>query len=452
MNTIIKQIKIIPLLLMGLMLSNVATAQQRLTLKEALNYAVQNNVKVRKAKLDIDGGKYKTEEIRAQALPQITGNAGLTDNLIIQSIVLPGEFFNKPGETIVAQAGTKYNANAGIQLNQQLFNQTVFTGLKAAKASENYYALNAQLSEEQIIEQVANNYYSVLVNRQQLNVIDTNIKNVKVIEKIISNQYQNGLAKKIDVDRIKVNLTNLQNQREQALNAIDQLENQLKYSMGMPMETVITLPPTELTDIRNVPELANTISFENRTELKLANVQKDLYELDRKAKLSEYYPSLALNSNYNYNGVSNKFDLFRGGNTTASWFDMAAIGITLRVPIFDGFATRSRVRQANVNILKANEDIKDTKNALSFAYDNAKIQLRNSMSTINSQRENVKLAQEIYTSTQNNYNNGLAGLTDLLDTENALTEAQNSYTQALLNYKIAEIQLIKSQGNIKSLL
>lgn len=451
MNTLIKQVRLIPLLLLGLLLSNAATAQQTLSLKDALNYAVQNAVSVRKANLDVEGGKYKTQEIRAQALPQLTGSASLTDNVIVQSIVLPGEFLNRPGEVIVAKAGTKYNAGAGLQFNQQLFNQTVFTGLKAAKTSESYYKLNAQLSEEQIIEQVANNYYSVLVNRQQLNVIDTNIKNVKVVEKIISNQYKNGLAKKIDVDRIKVNLTNLETQRAQTLNGITQLENQLKYSMGMPVETVIILPQTELAEIKSLPEIAESIDMSNRTELKIANVQKDLYTLDRKAKVSEYYPTLALNSNYNYNGVSNKFDLFKG-NGTSNWYDMAAIGITLKVPIFDGFATRSRVRQADVNLKKADEDIRQMKNSLNVEYENAKIKLRDNMSTIRAQRQNVVLAQEIYQSTQNNYNNGLAALTDLLDTENALTQAQNSYNQALLNYKIAEIQLIKSNGNIKSLL
>lgn len=451
MNTIIKQVRLIPLLLLGLLLSNAATAQQTLSLKDALNYAVQNAVSVRKANLDVDGGKYKTQEIRAQALPQLTGSASLTDNVIVQSIVLPGEFLNRPGEVIVAKAGTKYNAGAGLQFSQQLFNQTVFTGLKAAKTSESYYKLNAQLSEEQIIEQVANNYYSVLVNRQQMNVIDTNIKNVKVVEKIISDQYKNGLAKKIDVDRIKVNLTNLQTQRAQILNGITQLENQLKYSMGMPVETVVILPQTELAEIKTLPEIAESIDMSNRTELKIANVQKELYTLDRKAKVSEYYPTLALNSNYNYNGVSNKFDLFKGKGT-ANWYDMAAIGITLRVPIFDGFATRSRVRQADVNLKKADEDIRQMKNALNVEYENAKIKLKDNMSTITAQRQNVILAQEIYQSTQNNYNNGLAALTDLLDTENALTQAQNSYNQALLNYKIAEIQLIKSNGNIKSLL
>ena len=452
MNKLINQIKLIPFLILGLLISNIANAQQQLTLKEALNYAVTNNTNARKARLDVDFGKYQTQEIRAQALPQLTGNANLTDNIIVQSIVLPGEFLGRPGEIIVAKAGTKYNAGAGVSLSQQIFNQTVFTGLKAAKTSESYYNLNAELSEEQVIEQVANNYYQVLVNKQQLSVIDTNIKNVRVVEKIISDQFRNGLAKKIDVDRIKVNLTNLENQRMQTQNAVVLLENQLKLSMGMPVENQIELPATELNEITNLPELAEEINLDARTELRLANVQRELYELDRKAKVSEYFPTLSLNGSYNYSGVSDNFDLFKSRNTTANWFDVAAITVNLRIPIFDGFATRSRVRQANINIKKAEEDIRQTKLGLNQAYENAKIQLRNSISTINSQKQNVALAQEIYESTQNNYNNGLAALTDLLDTENALTEAQYSYTQALLNYKIAEIQLIKSKGTIKSLL
>ncbi len=441
-----KQIKLIPLLLLGLILSNFTFAQQTLTLKEALNYAVQNSANVRKAKLDIDGGRFKTEEIRAQALPQITGNAGLTYNPIIGQLVA-----NIGGATQSFKLGQNWNSSAGVQLSQQLFNQTVFTGLQAAKSSEEYYNLTAQYTEEQIIVLVANNYYQVLVNRQQLNVIDTNIKNVKVIETIITNQYQNGLAKKIDVDRIKVNLTNLQTQREQTLNAITQLENQLKFSMGMPVTQDITLPKTELTEVSRLPEFAEVLSLDNRTEIKLLNNQDKLLALQRKAYVSEYYPNLSLTGNYTYSSQSGGFD-FLSSNNTAIGFGSSAIGLTLKVPIFNGFLTRSKIRQADVDIKKAQEDRKQSVNSLNLDYENAKIQLRNSLTTINAQKQNVTLAQEIYKSTQNNYNNGLAALTDLLDTENALTEAQNSYTQALLNYKVAEIQLIKSNGNIKSLL
>ncbi|RZK82070.1 MAG: TolC family protein [Pedobacter sp.] len=445
MNTIIKLIKMSPVLLLGLLLSNTVSAQQTLTLKEALNFALQNNVKVRNAKLDIDGGRYKTEEIRAQALPQITGNAALNYNAIIgQQVVDFG------GQLQTLRFGQKWNSSAGIQLSQQLFNQTVFTGLQAAKSSEEYYNLTAQFTEEQIIELVANNYYQVLVNRQQLNVIDTNIKNVKVVEKIISNQYQNGLAKKIDVDRTTVNLTNLETQRVQIINAITQLENTLKFSMGMPVSTVINLPKTELTEVTSLPELAESIALDNRTEVKLMDIQDKLLTLQRKAYVSEYYPSLSLNGNYTYSSQSNGFD-FLTSNSNSIGFDASSIGVTLKVPLFNGFLTRSKVRQADVELKKAQENRRETNNSLNLAYENAKIQLRNSISTINSQKKNAQLADEIYRSTQNNYNNGLANLTDLLDTQNALTDAQNSYTQALLNYKVAEIQLIKSNGNIKSL-
>ncbi|MNE33425.1 hypothetical protein D3C80_1270940 [compost metagenome] len=63
----------------------------------------------------------------------------------------------------------------------------------------------------------------------------------------------------------------------------------------------------------------------------------------------------------------------------------------------------------------------------------------------------MRLAGEILKNTKNNYLQGLASLTDLLDAENASLEAQNNFTRAVLNYKIAEISLIKSKGELKSL-
>lgn len=445
----ISKIRITKLLLVLLGIISIpqfALAQQKITLGDALTFALQHNSKVRKARLDIDGGRYKVEEVRSQALPTLTGTSGLTYNAIIgQQVVDFG------GQTQTLKFGQKWNSTAGIQLSQQLFNQQVFTGLQAARSSEEYYNLTAQYTEEQVIELVANNYYQVLVNRQQLNVLDNNIKNVKVIEKIISNQFSNGLAKKIDVDRIKVNRTNLETQREQTVNAIIQLENQLKFAMGMQVTTPIILPDTELTEVKELPRFTDSIALSNRTEIKLLNNQDKLLWLQRKAYVAEYYPTLALTGNYTYSSQAGGFD-FLNSNSTAIGFGSSAIGLTLKVPIFNGFLTRSKIRQADVNIQKAKEDRIETTNALNLAYENAKIQLRNSLNTIEAQKKNAELAQEIYNSTQNNYNNGLASLTDLLDTETSLTQAQNSYTQALLNYKIAEIQLIKSNGNIKSLI
>jgi len=438
--------KILTVAIVGLWGIHAASAQEPLTLKKALQYALENNESIKKAYLDVEGGKHQVAEVRANALPQVEGSAALNYNPVIGKLVFAGQ-----SVTI----GQPWDSRFGAQLSQQVFNQQVFTGLKAAQATSDYYRLAANMTEEQVIETVASNYYQILVNREQLSVIDTNLKNIRVINEIVSNQYQNGLAKKIDVDRIKVNITNLENQREELINGVSLLENQLKFSMGMPIETQITLAEEELKEVPELGDFAEDSSRLDRLiELQLLNKQLELLDLQYKANKAEYFPTLSLVSNYNYTTMTDKFGyLYKNSESPiAATFGAAVVGLNLRIPIFNGFATRARMGKAKVDYLKAEQDLFNMKQSLNLANENAKIQLKNALNTIRSQRENMQLAQEVYESTQNNYNNGLAALTDLLDTENALTQAQNSYTQALLNYKIAEIQLKKSNGQIKSLI
>lgn len=96
--------------------------------------------------------------------------------------------------------------------------------------------------------------------------------------------------------------------------------------------------------------------------------------------------------------------------------------------------------------------MKKTSNSLNMAYENAKNKIKNSLKTIESQEANKKLAEEVFASIRNNYENGLASLTDLLNAETDLVTAQNAYNEALLNYKVAEIELQKAKGEIEKLL
>jgi outer membrane protein len=450
-----RTLKLIPVILFVLTLlapGGVHAQTMTITLKDALNFAMQNNATVKKARLDIEGGRYRTDEIRAQALPQLNGSASLTDNLIIQQNAIPNIFQGRPDEVILVAFGQKWNASASVQFSQQLFNQSVFTGLRAAKAGEQYYNLNAELAEETLLQNVTSAYYQILITRENTAVIDSNIRSLERIRQTVNTQYQNGLARKIDLDRVDVNLSSLRDQRAQVVNATRLAENALKYNMGMPINTPIEIPKAALNQIRtDATLLEGTLDVNNLREYQLAQTQEQLLEYQRKAYVAEYFPSLSLTSSYLYNGLSNKFDLF-SSNSSANWVDAATVGLSLRIPIFDGNARKARVKQAEVDIKQAQEDTRNAQLALNLAYENAKLQIRNSISTINTQQANVRLAEEVYSSTQNNYRNGLATLTDLLDAENALTEAKNNYNQALLNYRVAEVQLIKSNGNIKSLL
>ncbi|RYZ24041.1 MAG: TolC family protein [Chitinophagaceae bacterium] len=425
-----------------------------LTVKDAVNYALQANSAARKARLDVENAEYRIDEVRAGALPQVSGSSAITYNPLLQKSALPNIFGANPNpnETILVAFGQKWNANATLSVQQNLFNKSVFTGLKAARTSREFYQLNAQLTDEQIIEQVATTYYQVLVQRQQVAVVDSSLANTRRVEAVLQSLYKNGLAKKIDVDRIAVSITNLESTRQQVLNGVALLENQLKLYMGLPIESAIRIPEIDPDTI--VPQAApagSPIDSGKRTELLVLRKQGELLEQQKENYRNEYFPQLSLGGNYTYLGTSNSFPVFKGKSAGANWFGAASVSLNLRVPIFNGGATKARIRQADVGIRKLNEDITNTSLQLNLAYENARTQINNNIITLNNQRRNVQLAEDVFRNTQNNYNNGLASLTDLLDAERALTDARSNLSSALLNYRVSEVQLIKARGEIKTL-
>jgi outer membrane protein TolC len=442
--------KIIILLTLTFALGANAQAVKSLTLKEAINHALENKAEAKKAKLQVENSEYQIQEVRSQALPQISANGSLTYNPVLQTTVIDGANFGQPGSTIQANFGQKWNSTAGVSLTQAIFDQTVFTGLKAAKSTREFYQINEQLTVEQVIERVANNYYQVYVQRQKLTVIDSTYKNTTKVKNIIKGQFDNGLAKKIDLDRILVKISNINTQRQQVLNAVQIQENALKFYMGMPIETQIEIPQTAFeVSPQSLSEIPNTA---NRTEYLLLKKQEQLLSYQKKAVEAGYYPTLSLSAGYNYIGQGPKMPIGGKPSEGVYWSDFSSIGLNLKVPIFTGFGTRAKVRQADIDLRTIKEDINDTKLSLDLAFANAKTQIDNSLTTINNQRENAQLAKEVLDNTRNNYVQGLASLTDLLDAENSLTEAQNNYTSAILDYKLAEIQLIKSKGELKTLI
>ena len=420
-----------------------------LTLKDAIVYALENKADAKKARLQITKGEYEIQEVRSRALPQIAANGSLNYNPILQTTVIDGAGFGAPGTTIQAAFGQKWNSTAGISLNQALYDQAVFVGLKAAKSTREFYQINAQLTEEQVIERVANAYYQVYVTRQNLTVLDNNLKNTTKIKDIIKGQYNNGLAKKIDLDRTMVRISNINTLHQQTINAVTLQENALKFFMGLPVDTRISIPETEFEITPNALSLAPDTT--TRTEYLLLKKNEQLLEYQKKSIEANYYPSLSLTGGYNFIGQGPEMPWFKKPSDGVYWSDFASVGLNLRIPIFTGFGTKARVSQADNKLASIKVDLEETKLALDLQYTNARTQIENSIVSINNQKENAKLAQDVLTNTNNNYIQGLASLTDLLEAESELVVAQNNYTTALLDYKLAEIQVIKAKGELKTL-
>lgn len=426
-------------------------AQKEITLGEALSYAIRHKSDAKKALLDIENAEYQIQETKAKLYPQISGNAGITNNPLLQKSALPGDLVGQPGTTILATFGQKWNASAGVGLSQRLFDQAVFTGLRAARSTREFYQLNAELTKEDLIQRVAENYYQVYIEMEKLKVVDSSLANTQKVREVMLGQYTNGLARKIDLDRLDVKITNLKTNRQKVINALDIQKNTLKFFMGMDISTDIVLPELFMGEPLVVEEGGPLVDVSHLLAYRLLEQQEQLLIQQKKSVQAEYYPTLSLEGNYSYQGLGNDFPIFPAEGDNANWFDVASLGLALKVPLFKGFSVRSRVRQADVELKGLKEDLKDAKLSLQLDYLNARAQFENSVETIKNQHVNVSLAQSVLDDTNNNYFHGLATLTDLLDAQTSLTESKNNLNQALLELKVAELRLLKSKGELLSL-
>lgn len=453
-------VRMVPLTLMVLVLSmSFATAQTpaTYTLKDMLKVALENNNNIIKAKYDYEEGELKTKEVKSSALPQININADLTDNVIQQAFVFPamlGDPNAGPDEYAVLRAGMQYSTSITAQATQQLFNKSVFTGIKAAKVSEDFYRQNIERTEEEVISQVARLFYQSSSLKAQRLVLESTLEQTQKNLRITTDRFEAGLARKVDVDRLKVSVTNLQTQLRSIDDSYSNLLNQLKLVAGLDVETEIEVSEPVLEDNSSYlidPALASAeLTWENKIEYKQLSTQLSLYDLERKNFSSGYYPTLSAFANYTYTGQSNDFVL--SGNANPLWFDVASIGLRLSIPVFDGLAKSSRVQQSKIHRIKTERDMKFTEQQANMEFQNAMKTYQTSYENYVAQKENVALANSVYDVTLQNYNEGVSPLTDLLQAESSRIQAQSQLIESLLGVKQAEVALLKAKGEIKNLL
>jgi outer membrane protein TolC len=420
---------------------------QPYSLKHCLEYAKQNNSSIKIAYLDSDiSGKVVNEQI-GKGLPQINMSGTLQDNLKITTQLIPGEFFGQPaGSFIPVKFGTQYNANGTLSLTQKILDPSFWVGLKAAKISENMSAQNIQKAEEQTAYDVSSAYYRASVIQKRLNNLKIILAASENTLKSTELKFQNGLAKKIDVDKIKVSYNNTKTQVEQTELSYKQTLNNLKFYMGMPVDSALVLTE-DLQGYAGDFTQANTNEnfVENRIDYQIQKTNVLLYEADKQNNIFAYLPSLSFYANYTYTAMRSDFDIFKSGK---QWFQSSAIGLDLKIPIFSGGQKYAKIQQSELNVQKANENLKRTEQSIKVEVSNFYIQFKNAFDNIQNEKENLALAESVYKNTQLEFSQGTGSSLDLVQSESALRETQNNYYTKLLTLYIAKLDLEKSQGTL----
>lgn len=449
------------MLVLGLLLlSASAHAQESYTLQQCLGYAVEHNSNVKKSALDREKAERARQEVLGAFLPQISGSAGLNDNLKKAKFIMPNFMNNylpekmrdpNASEYMTIEMGTKYSANAGLALNQQLLNMSLFNTLDIAKVSRQMAELGALSTEEDVIAQTATLYYGVQVTQYAASQMLRSVELVEQMLRTMEVNYASGLVKKVDVDRLRVNLTNLKTQQSAIESGLEVQKNLLKLQMGFEVTEPITVPPLDLSLIAQQEIAAvGSLTFDPIRHIAYRQLQQRerMAELQERAKKYEYLPTLSLSLNLQYNHMSDQ--LF--GGATNYGYPTAMVGVSLRMPIFSGGSRLAKVRESHLDLLKAQEDLHALDQSLRMANLNASLKLRDTRRTIALQRDNQALAEQVLDLAQKNYSLGVASLSDVLNASQSLVQAQMSYASALGDYMKAFIDLKKSRGEIRDLM
>ena len=451
------------------LLSAVANAQQKneFSVKQAVDYAMKNATQVKNALLDVKVQEQVNRQITAAAYPQVNASTGFTHypNIAVQSLpnfispatyqVLVDEAVkNGAGNTITfpaggfgniqAQFGVPWVANAGVDVSQLLFDGQVFVGLMARGVVLDYYKKITEVTQEQIKANVMKIYYQLVVGKSQLASLDANIERFDKLLNDTKEIYKNGFAEKLDVDKVMVQLNNIKTEKEKIVNSITAGNSGLKFLLGMPQKEelvlVDTLSEAELKD--NI--LNGAYDYKDRKEFQLLSVAEKLgtYNI-RRYKLSKL-PTVAAFGSYSKNAQRSKFNFFNNDE----WFTTSLVGVKISLPLFDGFKKNALIQQSRYELQKTQNNIEQLKQNIDYDVEQSRIKMTSALLTMDNQKQNVTLAENVYNTTKKKYEQGLGSNQEIYNAQTELKVAQTNYYSSLYDAITAKIDWLKAAGKL----
>jgi outer membrane protein len=431
-------LRLILLLSFTIWITPLSFSQERvvLTLEKSLETAYKSNRILLSQEERVKSSRFKISEAKAGFYPQLSFQGTYTYLGVIPSIrvSVPG-FFEGEFET-----GFHDNFDFGLSLQQSIFtwgriqNSYSISRFNLKSEEENYGR-----DKQRITYEVKSSFYSSLLARELIRVREEALRNIEEHLKTVELRYKAGQASEFDLLRAKVQLANAKPPLLQARQDYDLALSSFKNILGLPQESQIELEGELLYDPIEVElEEATQKALLQRPELKSLEFQKKIAQKGLAIAKAGNKPSLLGIANYSYQNP------FYGEKKWATDWNLI---LSLNFPIFDGFATRSKVNQAKSDLNQLDIGEKDLKEGIKLEIKEAVTNLDLAKEIILSQEETVKQAKESLRIAKVQYAQGMITSLEEMDAELALTYAQINYLKALTDYLIAQALLDKVQGN-----
>jgi outer membrane protein TolC len=418
------------------------------TVKEAQEFALENNLNVKNARLDVEHAEKVIWENTSIGFPQINSSVSYNNNLNLPTTLLPGEIVGRPGEDIEVQFGTQHNATAGINTTQMIFSGPFIVGLQASKIFKKSTEEQLVKTEYDTKELIAQNYYLALLAEETYSIIDSNVQNLEKTYYETKKMYESGFAEETDADQIRVNMISLQNSLKSAKSQIEVAYKMLKYQLGIDLNVEIVLSE-KLNDIVSQVNLkatlADTFNVNEHIDFQLMQTAEKLAELQLKLKKTEYLPGINANFNNNWSALRNNFNFF---NPEEKWYYSSVLGFTVSIPIFSSGKRRAMVSEKKIEYEQAMNNKKLTQDGLILQIQQSRSDFVTAYEKYLSQKENVEVSRKILERTRIKVREGMASSLDFTQINNQYLTTQSNYISAMFDLLNAKLKLDKAMNRL----
>ena len=406
-----------------------------LNLDHSLKIAQENNKSLLQLKEKIRKSQFQIDEARAAFYPGLSFDGTYTRFGVIPSfqIDIPGMPQRK------VETGFDNNYNLGLTLTQPIFTwgklrNSYDISILSSRATREEYKRKIQEIEFDVVS----SFYQLILAKELIRVREEAISNLKEHLRTVEARFAAGQASEFEVLRARVQLSNAYPPLTQAKNMLDLGTNAFKNLLGIDLKTPVELEG-ELTfePIEVDLSQAENYALKQRPEISSVNLQKDIASEALSIVSAAYRPNLAGFGTFQY------MNPFYG---VQEWDYDWKVGLSVNMPLFDGFSTRSKIQQGKSDLAQLDILDKQVREGIKLEVRQAISDLDLARENIISQEENVKQAKKALDIAKVQYAQGVITSLEEMDTQLALTIAQTNYLQALADYSVAKAKYYKAIG------
>ena len=421
------------------------TAQEqptRLSLQEAIDYAIQNNTSAKNAALDIDAAVKQKWETTAIGLPQINAKVDYNNWLKQQVSLLPGELAGQtPGTFVAVPFGTKQTMNATATLSQLLFDGSYLVGLQSAKVFLEISKNAKNKTDLEVRKNTINAYGNVLLSKESITIYE---QNITVLEKSLRETtaiFENGLTEEENVEQLQITLKQLNSGYKNAKRLHQIAQQMLNITIGLDIEAQVILTESlEVLAQENIDLalLNSSDDVQSTIDYKIAKNDRRSKELLLKLEKTKALPSLSAFVNGGYTANNDEFTFL---DNDQKWFGSSMFGVSLNIPIFSSFKRSAITQRAKINLEKAENNLTETEKQLKFQVASSKSNYQFAIEQFQTSKENLELAERIERKNQTKFSEGIASSFDLRQAQQQLYSSQQDYLQAMLDVITKKVAL-----------